>query len=268
MRAYLHLFKLNLITHLQYRAEALAGLATQIFFGLVYIMVYHAFYTSNSNTQTPMNWQELVNYIWLMQAFFSMIYPYLYDKELLKMIKDGNLAYEIIKPQNIYLKFFVKSYSKRLANAMMRSVPIIILGLLLPYPYHLSIPASFENLFIFMLALIIGSALLSALSTVIQMFTIYFLEEKGLITIYSVIADLFMGTIIPIPFLPVILKNIADYLPFKYISDFPFRIYSNNISISMGYSLILGSIIWLIISLIIGNIFTKRILRKAVVQGG
>ena len=40
MRAYYTYFKLKFITGLQYRAAAWAGIATQFFFGFVYIMVF------------------------------------------------------------------------------------------------------------------------------------------------------------------------------------------------------------------------------------
>ena len=48
MSQYLTYFKIKFISGLQYRSAALAGLSTQFFFGLVFIMVYHAFYTSGS----------------------------------------------------------------------------------------------------------------------------------------------------------------------------------------------------------------------------
>ena len=44
MKSYLNFFKLRIITNLQYRAAALAGISTQLFFGFVYIMVYLALY--------------------------------------------------------------------------------------------------------------------------------------------------------------------------------------------------------------------------------
>ena len=43
MRAYVSYFKLKFISGLQYRSAAIAGIATQFFFGFVYIMVYSAF---------------------------------------------------------------------------------------------------------------------------------------------------------------------------------------------------------------------------------
>ena len=90
MKSYLSYFKLRFITNLQYRTEAIAGICTQIFFGLIFIMVYLAFYESGGDT--PMNWQELVNYLWLQQSFFALIYPFDRENELLNMIKIGRAS--------------------------------------------------------------------------------------------------------------------------------------------------------------------------------
>ena len=97
MKSYLNYFKLRVITNLQYRASALAGIMTQLFFGLVYIMMYLAFYESN-DTSNVMNWNQLVTYMWLQQAFFALTYPFMKDNDLLEMIKNGNLAYELVRP--------------------------------------------------------------------------------------------------------------------------------------------------------------------------
>lgn len=60
-----------------------------------------------------MDWQSLVNYLWLQQAFYALIYPFDRENELLDMIKNGNLAYELIRPQNFYLKWYIKMLSKK-----------------------------------------------------------------------------------------------------------------------------------------------------------
>ena len=143
MKSYLSYFRLRFITNLQYRMEAIAGICTQVFFALIFIMVYLAFYESGGNV--PMNWQELVNYLWLHQAFFALVYPFDRESELLSMIKNGNLAYELIRPQDFYFKWYIKMLAKRLVAVLLRFVPLIILAILLPYPFHLSVPYSINN---------------------------------------------------------------------------------------------------------------------------
>ncbi len=266
MKSYLSYFKLRFITNLQYRTEALAGILTQIFFGLIFIMVYLAFYESGGDT--PMNWQELVNYLWLQQSFFALIYPFDRESELLSMIKNGNLAYELIRPQDFYFKWYIKMLAKRLVAVLLRFIPLIILAIALPEPFSLSLPYSINNFIMFIVALILGLFLVTSLNLLMHILTMFTLDEKGTMTTYNVIAEIFMGGTIPIPFFPIWLKHIAELLPFRFIGDFPFRIYSNSIPLEEGYTLIIGSIIWIIITILLGYLISRVSLRKAVIQGG
>jgi ABC-2 type transport system permease protein len=97
------------------------------------------------------------------------------------------------------------------------------------------------------------------------MFTI---DSRGITSAYSMICEVFMGIIIPIPFFPVWMKKISDVLPFRFIGDFPYRAYSGNIDILEGKTLLLGSFIWIIIAITFGFILSKIALKKAVIQGG
>lgn len=267
MKSYISYFKIRFITNLQYRTDAIAGIFNQIFFGLIFIMVYLAFYESGGDN-LPMNFNEIVTYVWLTQAFFALIYPYEKDNELLSIIKNGNLAYELIRPQNFYFKWYIKMLSKKIVATLLRFSPIIILGLILPYPFHLSLPISLENFIIFILAIILSSLLITSLCLFIHILTIFTLDEKGFINLYSTIAELFMGAIVPIPFFPIWMQKISSLLPFRYITDFPFRIYSGSIPITEGYTMLLISFIWITISITTGYIISNIALKKAVIQGG
>ncbi len=268
MKAYLNYFKLRIITNLQYRSAALAGIATQLFFGFVYIMLYLAIYESNSGVKAPMDWNSLVTYMWLQQAFFAITYPYLKDNELLKMIENGNLAYELVRPQNFYFKFYIKMLAERMSATLLRCLPIIIIGLLLPYPYKLCLPPTIDNFLLFLGSLIVACLLVTALSLIVHIISMFTIDSRGIASAYSMIAEVFMGIVIPIPFFPLWMKKISNVLPFRFIGDFPYRVYSGSISILEGRTLIIGSFIWMIITIIIGYFISKYALKKAVIQGG
>lgn len=55
MKSYLSYFRLRFITNLQYRMEAIAGICTQVFFALIFIMIYLAFYESGGNVPIGFN---------------------------------------------------------------------------------------------------------------------------------------------------------------------------------------------------------------------
>ena len=73
MRAYLSYFKCQIEVGLQYKSAAYAGLLTQFFWGILYVFVYEAFYDHAS--VESINFSQLMCYVWLNQAFFSLVAP-------------------------------------------------------------------------------------------------------------------------------------------------------------------------------------------------
>ena len=71
---------------LQYRAAAVGGLWTQIFFGLVLIGIYEAFFRSSSQPP-PMTVDQIVSYVWLGQALFAML-PWNGDPDVRAMVRS------------------------------------------------------------------------------------------------------------------------------------------------------------------------------------
>lgn len=267
MKQYLSFFKLKFSVGLQYKTAALAGIATQIFFGLVYIMVYVAFYGSGTNN-ADITLNEIIPYLWLNQAFFSLICIWHKDNEILNMIKNGNVAYELCRPQNLYVMWFIRILSSKISSVLLRCIPLLILAFLLPAPYNLTLPANLNSFIFFIISLLISSLLITAIVTLIYVLVFYSIDSKGIMGMYCGIAEILSGQVIPIPLFPGILKNIATLLPFAYISDFSFRIYSGNIyglSITKGLCI---EILWLIILIVIGILATNNILKKVSVQGG
>ena len=267
MRFYLSYFKLRFITGLQYRAAAYAGLATQLFFGLVFVMVYLAFYDSSSG-DTPMQIQELISYLWLNQAFFSLVNMMYKDSEIFETIRNGNIAYELARPKKLYFIWFAKIIGQRLAMVTLRCLPVLLIAFFLPYPYKLGLPSSIGNFLLFILTLLTGTILMTAIITLYPVLTLRTLNEKGIAQIFAALADLLSGLVVPIPFFPKFLQIISNYLPFRYVSDLPFRIYAGNIGINEGFMGLGLQIIWIVIVISIGYFLTSKSLKRVVVQGG
>ena len=267
MKAYLTYFQLKFISGLQYRAAAWAGIATQFFFGAVYIMVYVAFYESGGKN-LPMELPQLVTYLWLNQAFLALIHQFGMDHELVKLVKSGGIAYELCRPKDLYFMWYFKIIGQRLAEVTLRFIPLIIVTVLLPDPFHFGLPASFTHFLLFLLSLSMGALLVTSLTVLYPIITLTTMNEKGFVNILITIGDILSGLVIPIPFFPNFLKIISRCLPFQYISDLPFRIYVGNISITDGIIGIVLQIIWTFIIIMIGKLLLNKSIRRVVVQGG
>jgi ABC-2 type transport system permease protein len=62
MRPYLAIISARIRMLLQYRAAALAGFATQLFWGWIRVMVYTAFFAASKSPQ-PMSLQDTITYV-------------------------------------------------------------------------------------------------------------------------------------------------------------------------------------------------------------
>lgn len=109
---------------LQYRAAALAGLWTQIFFGLVLLMIYEGFYRSTAARQ-PMTFAEIVRYVWLGQALLAML-PWNADAEIRAMVRGGAVAYELCRPVDLYSLWYVRAVALRTAPTLLRAFPMCV----------------------------------------------------------------------------------------------------------------------------------------------
>lgn len=267
MKSYISYFKLKVISGLQYRAAALAGMATQMFFGFVYISVYLAFYEGGSGN-VPMPLDQLVGVLWLNQIFFALIYMWYKDKEILAMIKNGNVAYELCRPQDLYWMWFSKIFGERLSAVALRFLPVLVIACLLPDPYHLDLSITLIRLLIFLGSFILSSILMVSLVLLYHVICLFTLDEKGIVNIFMILSDVLSGLVLPIPFFPEWLRNISNILPFRYISDFPFRLYVGNIALNEGIIGIVVQLFWIIVIIAIGRIITKKAIKKAVIQGG
>ena len=267
MRAYLSYFKLRFIVGLQYRQAAWAGIATQFFFGFVYIMVYVAFYESGGEN-LPMELSQLTTYLWLNQALLALINQFSRDTELFQIVKDGTISYELTRPKNLYFMWFFKVLGQRLSAVCLRFFPLVLVTLFLPHPYNFGLPNSFLHFLLFLLSLVFGSLVVTALSVLYPIITLTTLNEKGIVNFIITLADILSGVVVPIPFFPKFLQMISRVLPFQYISDLPFRIYVGNMSLSIGIYGVCIQIIWLVLLVSFGCLLMKKNLRKVVVQGG
>ena len=267
MNAYFSIFKMRLIAGMQYRAAAWAGVATQFFWGFMYIMIYQAFYASGGS-EPPMPWPQLVCYMWLQQAFLAIIMLWWQDNDLLTGIAEGHVAYELCRPYDLYKFWFARLLALRLSTVLMRCIPILTITFFLPEPYRMSLPAGPAAAALFLLSLALSLFLVASISMFIYILTFITLSPVGARTIVGVASEFLQGSIIPIPLMPEAMQRVLNFFPFRYAADLPFRLYSGNIAGADALFQVGIQLIWTVILLFLGNIAFKRVLKRVVIQGG
>ena len=136
---------------------------------------------------------------------------------------------------------------------MLRVFPVVILAFLLPEPYGLSLPSSFSNFVMFIISLILGIFVVTGINMLIYTIGFYTYNDTGISQILNSFIEVLSGSLVPVVMLPMFIQDATYYLPFRLISDLPFRLYTANIGMYDGLisiGLQIGWIIFLIIFVI------------------
>lgn len=265
MKSYFGVFKMQFKGELQYRAKAISGMMTQFFWGLMYILLYSAF--MKDGTVNGFTLSQMTSYVWLGQAFFAFRYVFMLSS-VSKEVISGDVCYKFTKPIDLYNLWFSEYAGYKLSATLLRFPLIFIIALFLPVGFKLCLPVSIWAFLLFLVSLIIGFLMTCAISMFIVNIVFKTLSPKGAATMVTTVCSLLGGAIVPLPMLPQGVQNVLNYLPFRFISDLPFRIYIGNIDIIQGLIFTGISLAWLIVLVLVGKLFLNKSLKKVVIQGG
>jgi len=257
---------------LQYRAAALAGLWTQLVFGMVLIMIYEGFYRSSTADVQPMAFPQVASYVWLGQALLAML-PWNIDRELHAMVRSGAVAYELCRPVDLYGLWYARAVAHRTAPTVLRAVPMVVFAtVVLPLvgldEWRLEPPVSLAAGAGFALALVCALALACAISTLVNITMLWTIQNDGVLIIVTSVVSLMSGLLVPLPLLPDWAQPVLRWLPFAGVLDLPYRIYNGHIAPD-GLPLVLARQLgWTLAIVALGRWCLGRGMRRLVVQGG
>ena len=267
MKKYLAFFRIRFINGLQYRSAALAGIFTQFFWGFMEIRLFLAFYRTGCG-DFPMTFPALVSYIWLQQAFLTLYMTWYWEAELFDAVTSGNAVYELCRPVRLYNMWFVRGLAVRLSKAALRFAPVLIVAVLLPPPYRLTLPPDGLTACLFLISMVLAFLLVTAFGMIIYMAAFYMTSADGVKLMVTSLTEFLSGAVIPLPFLPDGLRRAVELLPFASMQNVPFRIYSQDLAgPDIGYRLLL-QVFWLAVFILLGRALEERALNRLAVQGG
>jgi ABC-2 type transport system permease protein len=263
VRAYYAIFSARFRTLLQYRAAAFAGFGTQLFWGLIRVMILTAFYRS-STAEQPMSLEQTVTYIWLGQAFFAML-PFNVGPDIRQLVREGTVAYDLLRPIDLYGFWYMRALALRTAPPLLRSIPIFILAGLF---FGMQPPDSFASGVAWVFAMAGAIILGVAMSTLINISVLWTISGEGISRLITALFFIFGGMIVPLMLFPDWAQKILLLLPFSGIIDTPFRIYMGIIP-PEGIAWVLAhQLLWSLVFVLTGRYMVSRATRILTIQGG
>lgn len=263
MQSYFSLWQARFRALLQYRAAAFAGIATQLFWGLLRVAIFTAFFQASATPQ-PLPLRDTITYLWLSQAFLLLTSTYS-DADVRTQIRSGAVAYELLRPLDLYTLWYTRAIAAKTAPLMLRAVPQLVLASLF---FGLQAPASWASFAAFVVALILAIFLAAAISLLVTITYLWTISGDGMNRLMPALVFLGSGLLIPLPLMPDALKGFLNFLPFRALMDTPFRLYMGHIPPAQAGLALLHQAVWLFAFVAAGRTLIALGTRRLVIQGG
>lgn len=267
MKQYLSFFRMQFVAGLQYRSAAFAGCITQVVWGAMEVFLFRAFYLS-APEKLPMEMQALSSYIWIQQATLTLWIVFIWDQENFQAVQSGSVAYELVRPTNLYSMWAASNAAKRLSRASLRCVPVLLVGSLVPAPYGLRLTISFGAFCCFLVSLGLMLWLCVAIVMLCYALTFYLTDYRGIISFLPAVCEIFSGDLIPLPFFPPTLRLVAEWSPFGSLQNVPLRIFGGDIAGAALLPAIGRQLFWCLCITSVGYAIMHSGMRRTVIAGG
>lgn len=264
MSPYWAVFRARWRALLTYRAAALAGFATQLFWGWIRVMILEAFYRSAPPGAAPMPFDQVRSFIWLSQATFAML-AFNVEGELVEKVRSGGLAYDLVRPAGLFGTWLARGLAHRTAPTLLRAVPLLVAATLWG---GLRFPPDAAQAAWWVVSLAAAACLSAAITAVLSLTLLWDLAGEGIRWLVFPLVWLLSGLVMPIPFFPDRFQAVLRWLPFRGMMDVPCRIWTGHIPAAAAAGEVAFQLGWVAAFAALGAWLAARGTRRLVLQGG
>jgi ABC-2 type transport system permease protein len=263
MRLFLELAKLSFQRQLAYRSAHLAGVVTNLFFGLLRAAVIIALYGERQDV-SGLSLQMAITFTGLSQATIGYLTLFSWA-DIIKSIYSGEVASDLLKPMNFFSFWLAKDLGRAAAAFLMRSVTIMLIYALI---FDINYPENLAQWVAVAFALIFSWLISFAWRFLVNLTAFWTPNTFGISRFAYGMSWVLSGFAMPLAFFPSWFQNIADATPFPSMVYTIIEIYLGIASGNEILLLLLGQALWLIILILIAKVMLSAGIRRLVVLGG
>lgn len=263
MRLFLALTQRSFQHRLTYRSAALAGLATNLFFGLLRAAVMIALY-ENQPSVAGISIREAITYTAISQAVIAYLSLFgWYD--LMHSVYTGEVATSLLKPAGLFTTWLALDSGRALAQLLLRGLPLILFYALIfdiAYPQG---PGAWTNLVI---ALLLSGLVSFSFRFLVNLASFWTPNASGVGRFAFTLSWLFSGFLMPLDFFPAWFRQICDLTPFPSMI---YTVVEAYLGLRQGAELFQALAVqaaWFLVLALAGQVVLRRGLRKLTIQGG
>ncbi len=249
--------------HLTYRAANLAGIATNIFFGAIYVFVYVALFQDRASLG-GLDRRDTVTYVILTQSLL-MVMSAFGNRELSEAIIKGDIVTDLSRPVDFYLFWAALDLGRAAYYAIFRGLPTFAIGWLL---WGIRLPGSPGAAVLFLASVGTGTLLSYAVRFIANCLAFWTSDARGINYLATTVIMFFSGFIVPLNFFPAWLAAATEPLPFRALAHLPVSIYLGKTNDAALVQALALEGVWLLALVLLGRFMLNRMVRKLTAYGG
>ncbi|WP_285745495.1 ABC-2 family transporter protein [Lentzea sp. NBRC 105346] len=242
-----------------YRQAMLAGMTTNVVFGLLRAAVLTAAVRTASGTIAAYDIAATYTYVWLGQGLLGFVLLW-GDTTLATRVRTGDVVVDLYRPWNLQTAMLAEDVGRAGYAVVTRLVPPIAFGaLLFPFrwPEH---PLTWP---LFVVSALLALVTCYGVRFLINLATFWLLDNRGLVSFWNVTSGLLCGMVVPVAFYPGWAQVALWATPFPALLQAPI-----NVFLERDYFSLAHQAFWAVALLVAGHLVLRRAVRKVVVQGG
>jgi ABC-2 type transport system permease protein len=247
-----------------YRQAALAGMFTNIVFGVIKLSVLLAITDQTGGTVAGYDRSQLSTYVWASQGLIAVVVVFGWS-ELAQRVRTGDIAVDLARPLDLQLSWLASDLGRAAYAILARAVLPTLVGAAL---FGLYVPTDPAAVVLLVPAVVLAVVVSFACRFMVNLAAFWVLEIRGPLTIYVLTMNLLCGLIIPVQLFPFWLKVVAYATPFPWLLQAPCDLASGQAQGWGAVGVIAAQLAWATVLLIAGRLLLRRATRKLVVQGG
>jgi ABC-2 type transport system permease protein len=263
MTVYLQVALKSWQRHLAYRAANLAGIVTNLFFGAIYVFVYLALF-KNRGQMGGLDARDTVTYATISQALL-MVMSAFGSRELSESIIKGDIASDLCRPLDTYLYWGAIDLGRAVYYLVFRGIPTYLLGTWL---FHARLPSDAAIWPLFLVSIVCGMLLSFTFRFIVSSLAFWTTDVRGINYLVATVILFFSGFIVPLNFLPDVLRRAVEWLPFQAMAHLPISIYlgkAEGPALARAFGVELA---WLAGLTLLGRAILRHTLRRVAIHGG
>ncbi|MCO1582641.1 ABC-2 family transporter protein [Crossiella sp. SN42] len=243
-----------------YRGATLAGLGTNLVFGLLRVSVLFAMLDGRREV-AGYDAARSSTYVWFGQGMLATVVLWGHH-EIGERVRTGDVVVDLSRPWNLQLVLLAEDLGRAGYAFLTRFLPPVAFGALF-FPFLW--PAHGLTWPLFALSLGLSVAVSFCARFLLGLSAFWLLDNRGPVSLYGMSVGILGGLIVPLPFFPDWLQTVLWLTPFPALVQAPIDVFTEA---GPPLAPLAHQLAWLGILYLGGRLALRGAVRKVVVQGG